>query len=107
VALPVRDRPAGGPSERLAAAPLPVAELATAVGAHPDALRRVLRLVADRGIVTFEQDRVGPTGRDRLLCRDYPASLQAAFATVGAADVVHGLIGTLRTGRAAASESAA
>jgi hypothetical protein len=81
-ALPVRDHPAGGP-ERLAAGPPPIPQLAVAVGAHQDALRRVLRLVADHQIVTFEQDRVGLTGRGRLLCRDHPSSLQAAFATVG------------------------
>jgi hypothetical protein len=88
--------------ERLAAGPLSAAELAEAVGAHPDALSRVLRLVADHQIVTFEGDLVGLTERGRLLCRDHPASLSAAFATVGTADVVHGLTETLRTGRAAA-----
>ena len=88
--------------ERLAAGPLPVPELAAAVGADQDALRRVLRLVADHQIVTFEGDRVGLTDRGRLLCRDHPASLSAAFATVGDSDVAHGLTETLRTGRAAA-----
>jgi len=88
--------------ERLAAGPLPVAELAAAVGADQDALWRVLRLVADHHIVTVEGDRVGLTNRGRLLCRDHPASMSAAFATVGTADVAHGLTETLRTGRAAA-----
>jgi hypothetical protein len=88
--------------ERLAAEPLLVAELAAAVGAQQDALRRVLRLVADHHIVTFEGDRVGLTNRGRLLCRDHPSSLSAAFATVGAPDLAHGLTETLRTGRAAA-----
>jgi DNA-binding transcriptional ArsR family regulator len=88
--------------ERLAAEPLPVAELAAAVGADEDALRRVLRLVADHHIVTFEEDGVGLTNRGRLLCQDHPSSLSAAFATVGTADVAHGLTDTLRTGRAAA-----
>jgi hypothetical protein len=88
--------------ERLAAGPLPLGELATAVGADPDALLRVLRLVADHQIVTFEGDRVSLTDRGRLLCRDHPASLSAAFATVGDSDVAHGLTDTLRTGRAAA-----
>jgi hypothetical protein len=88
--------------ERLAAEPLPVAELAAAVGAHQDALARVLRLVADHHIVSFEANRVGLTDRGRLLCRDHPSSLSAAFATVGNADVAHGLTETLRTGRAAA-----
>jgi O-methyltransferase domain len=88
--------------ERLAAGPLPVAELAVAVGADPDTLSRVLRLVADHHIVTFEGDRVGLTDRGRLLCRDHRSSLSAAFATVGSSDVAHGLTETLRTGRAAA-----
>jgi hypothetical protein len=88
--------------ERLSAGPLMVAELAAAVDANQDALGRVLRLVADHHIVTFEQDRVGLTNRGRLLCQDHPSSLSAAFATVGTADVAHGLTDTLRTGRAAA-----
>jgi 2,7-dihydroxy-5-methyl-1-naphthoate 7-O-methyltransferase len=88
--------------ERLAAGPLPVAELAAAVGADQDALWRVLRLVADHQIVTFEGNRVGLTDRGRLLCRGHPSSLQAAFATVGDSDVAHGLTDTLRTSRAAA-----
>jgi O-methyltransferase domain len=88
--------------ERLAAGPLPISQLAAAVGADPDALFRVLRLVADHQIVTFEQDWVGLTDRGRLLCRDHPSSLSAAFATVGDSDVAHGLTETLRTGRAAA-----
>jgi O-methyltransferase domain len=88
--------------ERLDAGPLPVAELAAAVGADQDALWRVLRLVADHRVVTFESDRVALTDRGRLLCRGHPSSLQAAFATVGGSDVAHGLTETLRTGRAAA-----
>jgi hypothetical protein len=88
--------------ERLAAGPLPVAELAVAVGADEDALRRVLRLVTDHHIATLEADRVGLTDRGRLLCHDHPSSLSAAFATVGDSDVAHGLTDTLRTGRAAA-----
>jgi O-methyltransferase domain len=88
--------------ERLAAGPLPVAELAVATGTDEDALRRVLRLVADHQIVTLQGDRVGLTDRGRLLCRDHPSSLSAAFAAVGDPDVAHGLTDTLRTGRAAA-----
>jgi hypothetical protein len=88
--------------ERLAAGPLPLPELAAAVSADQDALGRVLRLVADHHIVTLQDDRVSLTDRGRLLCRDHPASLSAAFATVGTADVAHGLTDTLRTGRTAA-----
>jgi hypothetical protein len=64
-------------AERLAAGPQPLAELATAVRAHQDALWRVLRPVADHHIVTLEGDRVGLTDRGRLLCRDHPSSLSA------------------------------
>jgi hypothetical protein len=88
--------------ERLAAGPLPLADLAAATGADQDALHRVLQLIADHHIVTFEGDRVGLTDRGRLLCRDHRSSLSAAFATVGDSDVAHGLTQTLRTGRAAA-----
>jgi hypothetical protein len=88
--------------ERLAAGLLPISQLAAGVAADQDALRRVLRLVADHHIVTFEGDRVGLTDRGRLLCRDHPSSLQAAFTTVGISDIAHGLTDTLRTGRAAA-----
>ena len=88
--------------ERLAAGPLPIPQLAAATGSYQDALWRVLRLVADHQIVTFEGDRVGLTDRGRLLCRGHRSSLSAAFATVGDSDVAHGLTDTLRTGRAAA-----
>jgi O-methyltransferase domain len=88
--------------EQLAAGPLPTPQLAAASGADQDALWRVLRLVADHHIVTFEGDRVGLTDRGRLLCRNHPSSLSAAFATVGTSDIAHGLTDTLRTGRAAA-----
>jgi hypothetical protein len=88
--------------ERLASGPLPVAQLAATVAADPDALHRVLRLVADHHIVSFEGDRGALTDRGRLLRRDHPASLSAAFATIGNADVAHGLTETLRTGQAAA-----
>jgi hypothetical protein len=50
--------------ERLAAGPIPLVELAAAVGADQEALWRVLRLVADHHIVTFEGDRVGLTEAD-------------------------------------------
>jgi hypothetical protein len=69
--------------ERLAAGPLPLPELAAAVGADQDELGRVLRLVADHHILTLQDDQVSLTGRGRLLCPDHPASLSAAFATVG------------------------
>jgi hypothetical protein len=52
-----------GVPDRLASAPLPVPQLAAAVGAHEGSLRRVLRLLADHGIVTMDNDQAGLTGR--------------------------------------------
>jgi hypothetical protein len=91
-----------GVPELLTAGPLAVSELAAAVGAHEDALRRVLRLLADHQIVTVDRGRVGLTDRGRLLCRDHPLSLLGTFATVGPQDVAHALTKTLRTGQPAA-----
>jgi hypothetical protein len=72
--------------EHLAARPLPVAQLAAAVGADPDALWRVRRLVADHRIVTVEGDRVSLTDRGRLLCRDHPSSLWLSLTCVPVLD---------------------
>jgi hypothetical protein len=52
----VRDHPAGGPGAA-GRGTLPVPELAAAVGADQDALRRVLRLAADHRIVTLQDGR--------------------------------------------------
>src|SRR6266545_2472377 len=62
--------------DRLAGGPLAVPQLAAAVGAHEDSLRRVLS-------------------------RAHPLSQHATFATVSVQDVAHALTGTLRTGQAA------
>ena len=91
-----------GVPDRLASAPLPVPQLAAAAGVHEGSLRRVLRLLADHGIVTMDNDQAGLTGRGRLLCREHPLSQHATFATVSVQDVAHALTDTLRTGQAAA-----
>jgi O-methyltransferase domain len=88
--------------DRLARGPLPVPQLAAAVAAHEDSLRRVLRLLCDHGLVTMANDQVGLTSRGRLLCREHPLSQHATFATVSVQDVAHALTETLRTGQAAA-----
>jgi hypothetical protein len=88
--------------DRLASGPLAVPQLAAAVGAHEDSLRRVLRPLSDHGIVSLEKDQVGLTSVGRLLCRGHPLSQHATFATVSMQDVAHALTQTLRTGQAAA-----
>jgi hypothetical protein len=82
----------------------PVPEVAAAVGADVDALRRVLRLLDGHHIVELDPrtDEVALTDRGELLRRDHPLSLAATFATLGVSDVAHRLIDTVRTGRPAA-----
>ncbi|MEO3780201.1 methyltransferase [Micromonospora sp. B11E3] len=93
-----------GVPDHLGDDPRPVAEVAAAVGADTDALRRVLRLLAGHHLVEFEPgtDEVALTRRGALLRRDHPLSLAATFATLGVSDVAHRTADTLRTGRAAA-----
>jgi O-methyltransferase len=87
--------------DRLAGGLLAVPQLAEAVGAHEDSLRRVLRLLSDHGIVTMDKDQVRLTSVGHLLSRAHPLSQHATFATVSVQDVAHALTGTLRTGQAA------
>ncbi|MCI4066845.1 hypothetical protein MRQ36_31500 [Micromonospora sp. R77] len=93
-----------GVPDRLGEDPRPVSEVAAAVDADVDALRRVLRLLAGHQLVEFDPgtDRVSLTGRGMLLRRDHPLSLAATFATLGVSDVAHRTADALRTGRAAA-----
>jgi hypothetical protein len=79
-------------------------DLAQRVGAHPDALRRVLRLLAAHGIFLEESaGRFAHTDPSRLLRSDHPRSLRASFRSV--ADMSWKILGelptTLRTGRPA------
>jgi 2-polyprenyl-3-methyl-5-hydroxy-6-metoxy-1,4-benzoquinol methylase len=56
-----------------------VAEIATHVGADPDALKRVLRLLESRGIFVLDGEVVSHSAASQFLRIDHPASL-AAFA---------------------------
>ncbi|MFF9480696.1 methyltransferase [Streptomyces sp. NPDC014733] len=93
---------AAGVADALAAGPRPVAELAAATRTHPDALHRLLRVLAGEDV--FREVRPGvfalsPTGQ--YLRSDHPESVHALLAfceLVGRsfADAMH----SLRTGEA-------
>jgi hypothetical protein len=55
----------------------PIATVAQSVGADADALGRVLRLLASRGIFRLESGLVHHSPASLLLCRDHPASLHS------------------------------
>lgn len=86
--------------------PLPVAEVAARVGADADALGRVLRLLASRGIFTLEGDAVGHSDASGFLTTAHPASLRdlvLMFAQPIQWDMAGDLLHAVRTGEAVAS----
>jgi hypothetical protein len=83
---------------------LPISEIAALAGVQREPLLRVLRYLADYGIVTIKGDCVQLTDTGELLRRGHPSSMWSAFAAIGMADVAHALIGSLRTSRPAINE---
>jgi len=65
-----------GVAEALNDQPERVDALARAVGADPDALRRVLRLLAAYGVFAIEGDQVRHTPLSRILREDHPQSMR-------------------------------
>jgi hypothetical protein len=59
------------------------AELARSVGAQPDALRRVLRLLSANGVFELSEDRVSHTPASRLLQADHPQSMKSLALMFG------------------------
>jgi hypothetical protein len=85
--------------------PRTAAELAGATGAHPGALRRMLRLLAAHGVFAASEDRFAHTGASQLLRADHPYSLRdfvAAFGTARVAEQLGYFDYTLQTGLPAA-----
>ena len=56
--------------------PRTAADLAAAVGAHPDALGRVLRLLAAYGVFESQDDKFRHSPASRLLRTDHPHSMR-------------------------------
>lgn len=96
-----------GVADHLDAQPRDPAALAADVGADPDALHRLLRLLEAHGL--FARDAAGGwshTAASRLLRSDHPASLRAFARMAGTAfgwDSFTGLGHSARTGRAGIS----
>src|SRR5215471_5995287 len=72
-----------GVADALDDTPRTAAELAEATGANPDALRRVLRLLAAHGVFAASDDRFNHTGASRMLRGDHPQSWRDFVATFG------------------------
>jgi O-methyltransferase domain len=91
-----------GVADHLAGGPRGVAEIAAAVGAQPGALRRVLHLLADYGVVTrVGDDRFGLTPMGELLRSDTAGSLRAMAMLLESPFLlaaVANLTGAVRTG---------
>ena len=72
-----------GVADALDETPRSAAELAASVGAHPDALGRVLRLLAAYGIFEIDGDRFQHSPASRLLRSGHPQSMRALARMFG------------------------
>ena len=61
----------------------PVADLAASVGAHPEALGRILRLLAAHGVFELQGDSCRHTPASRLLRTDHPRSMRSLVRMFG------------------------
>jgi len=96
-----------GVADALDDAPRTAEELAGAVGAHPDALGRVLRLLAAHGVFEAEGDRFGHSPASRLLRSDHPQSMRSLARMFGLPvnwTIFGGLDQSVRTGLPAADK---
>src|ERR1700690_3055491 len=66
-----------GVADALDEGPQTTTELATAVGAHPDALHRILRLLSANGVFELRGHQVQHTLESRLLRADHPQSMKS------------------------------
>lgn len=72
-----------GVADALSDAPRSAADLAQAVGAHPDSLNRVLRLLSSQGVFAFGGSGYSHTPLSRALRSDHPHSLRSYVRFVG------------------------
>lgn len=70
-------------ADALGDTPQTAAELAAATGTNPEALRRMLRLLAAHGVFAYSEDRFGHTAASQLLCADHPYSMRDFVAIYG------------------------
>jgi hypothetical protein len=72
-----------GIADRLDDSPMTAAELAGPAGADPDALGRVLRVLASHGIFEQRGEHFGHSPASRLLRTDHPQSMRALAQMLG------------------------
>ena len=72
-----------GVADALGDGPRTATELATSVGAHPDALHRVLRLLSANGVFELQGNHVSHTPASRLLQTDHPQSMKSLALMFG------------------------
>lgn len=96
-----------GVADALDETPRTATDLAAAVGAHPDALGRVLRLLAAHGVFELHGNAFGHSPASRLLRSDHPQSMRA-FAQMFGLPIFWETFGDLalsvKTGQPAVSE---
>ena len=96
-----------GVADALGETPRTAADLAESVGAHPEALGRVLRLLAAHGVFEMQGDTFRHSPASRLLQTDHPQSMRA-FARMFGLPVfwatVESLEHSVRVGLPAASK---
>jgi len=93
-----------GVADKLDETPRPAAELAKAVGADPDALGRVLRLLAANGVFESRGGKFSHSPASRLLRSDHPQNVRSLVRMFGLPINWSGygaLDHTVRTGRPA------
>ncbi|HEU5104003.1 MAG TPA: methyltransferase [Roseiflexaceae bacterium] len=96
-----------GVADALDESPRTATQLAESVGAHPDALGRVLRLLAAHGVFEVQGDLFGHSPASQLLRSDHPQSLRAFARMIGRPitwTTYGALEHTLRTGHSAAEK---
>jgi len=96
-----------GVADALGEQPRSAVELASSVGAHPDALGRALRLLAAHGVFEAHGDTFRHSPASRLLRSDHPQSLRAFARMIGLPinwSIYGALDHTLRTGQPAAEK---
>jgi hypothetical protein len=96
-----------GVADRLDETPRSAAELASAVGAHPDALGRILHLLSAHGVFIAQGETFRHSSASRLLRSDHPQSLRAFVRFLGLPQTwatYEALEHTVRTGRPATEQ---
>ncbi|MGH2618792.1 MAG: methyltransferase family protein [Thermomicrobiales bacterium] len=72
-----------GVADVLDETPRTAADLAASVGAHPDALGRVMRLLSAHGVFESQDDEFRHSPASRLLRTDHPQSMRALARMFG------------------------